>query len=115
MLLADKTARGSFAIGASVGILLCAQEIRHKGNTPFSKNLYRPKKLEMLMKFFPEVQQLLSQYGMHEYDTMINYLAEDISNIEPNSETSNDIIELSFSLGLSVGRLIGKGKARELL
>jgi CRISPR-associated protein Cas8b/Csh1 subtype I-B len=119
-LLTDDISRATFAVGICVGILLEVQELRYKKTAPFWNRLNRlDLDFRRIIELFPEVKNKLAIYNERSYDTIINYLAAyEISKINTVSTMSDmvpiskEMLNLIFSVGLSVGSMLKRGYLR---
>lgn len=118
--LVDDFSRATFAVGICVGILLEVQELRYNKTAPFWNRLNRlDLDFQRIIELFPEVKNKLAIYNERYYDTIINYLAAyEVSKINMASTISDivpiskEMLNLIFSVGLSVGSMLKRGYLR---
>ncbi len=112
-LHSSETARSVFLTGVAVGVLLEVQ-MKEFESYPFWKHLNRLElDVSRIISFYPQVKAKLVQYSKgkasSEIDTLrplIEYIGASLNFEQAGMTTSQDLVDLLFSIGLSEGYLI---------
>jgi len=107
------TQRALCCVGVAFGIALVEQE-RSIGSTSLWSRLNRLQlDVERMNQLFPLVVDKLRQYKIRHYDDLIAYIAaNELSNLdlEEAKRINNDLLNLTFAVGLGEGYIIASKK-----